>query len=95
MANAGITYSAAAENIAAGYATAADVMNGWMNSQGHRDNILNANFTEIGIGIRDGGDDGDQTPAPTPLFPWCGVGTLQAMVVTFCGLGLMSLRRRR
>lgn len=54
MANAGITYSAAAENIAAGYATAADVMNGWMNSQGHRDNILNANFTEIGIGVRQG-----------------------------------------
>lgn len=46
----GITYSAAAENIAWGYSTPEAVVNGWMNSQGHRQNILNANFTHIGIG---------------------------------------------
>jgi uncharacterized protein YkwD len=39
------------ENVAFGYATAAAVMNAWMNSPGHRDNILNPNFTQIGIGI--------------------------------------------
>jgi uncharacterized protein YkwD len=54
MQAAGIGYSAAGENIAAGYQTAAAVMNGWMNSPGHRANILNANFTEIGIGVRQG-----------------------------------------
>lgn len=38
------------ENVAAGYSTAATVMNGWMNSPGHRANILNGSFTEMGIG---------------------------------------------
>ncbi|HSD83819.1 MAG TPA: CAP domain-containing protein, partial [Anaerolineae bacterium] len=38
------------ENIAAGYATPASVMNGWMNSTGHRNNILSTNNWEIGVG---------------------------------------------
>jgi uncharacterized protein YkwD len=38
------------ENIAFGYATAAAVMQAWMNSPGHRANILNPNFKEIGVG---------------------------------------------
>jgi uncharacterized protein YkwD len=44
------SYWAAAENIAAGYLTPADVVDGWMNSSGHRANILNANLWEIGVG---------------------------------------------
>ena len=39
-----------AENIAAGYNSASSVMTGWMNSQGHRANILTSNFKTIGIG---------------------------------------------
>ncbi|MCA8913802.1 MAG: hypothetical protein KDB90_00220 [Planctomycetes bacterium] len=54
MHHAGVNYSAAGENIAAGYSTPAAAMAGWMNSAGHRANILNANFTEIGIGVREG-----------------------------------------
>jgi uncharacterized YkwD family protein len=46
----GITYTAAGENIAKGQKTPSDVMNGWMNSPGHRANILNAEYTEIGVG---------------------------------------------
>ena len=46
----GYQYSTVGENIAAGQTTAAEVVEGWMNSDGHRANILNANFTEIGIG---------------------------------------------
>jgi uncharacterized protein YkwD len=42
-----------AENIAMGYRTAEDVMEGWMNSEGHRKNILNCDLTDIGIGIAD------------------------------------------
>jgi uncharacterized protein YkwD len=38
------------ENIAAGYSTAAAVMRDWMSSSGHRSNILNCNYREIGIG---------------------------------------------
>ena len=46
----GISYTAAGENIAKGQKTPADVMNGWMNSSGHRANILNSSYTEIGVG---------------------------------------------
>ncbi len=43
-------YSTAGENIAMGYSSAQAVMEGWMNSPGHRANILSANFTSIGVG---------------------------------------------
>ncbi|SEV92733.1 CAP domain-containing protein [[Clostridium] fimetarium] len=46
-----IKYTAAGENIAYGQPTPEEVMNGWMNSPGHRANILNKNFTQIGVGI--------------------------------------------
>jgi len=46
----GISYTSAGENIAKGQQTPEAVMNGWMNSQGHKDNILNSSFTEIGVG---------------------------------------------
>lgn len=46
----GIQYKAAAENIAMGQKTAAEVVKGWMESPGHRANIMNGNFTHIGIG---------------------------------------------
>ncbi|MCE9562455.1 MAG: hypothetical protein K8U57_10420 [Planctomycetes bacterium] len=39
------------ENIAYGFTSAATVMTGWMNSPGHRANILNANFSEIGVSV--------------------------------------------
>jgi uncharacterized protein YkwD len=42
------------ENLAQGYASPADAMAGWMSSQGHRDNILNPSFTEIGVGYATG-----------------------------------------
>lgn len=42
---------AAAENIAYGYGTAAAVMKGWMNSTGHRKNILNCGIKAIGVGL--------------------------------------------
>lgn len=38
------------ENAAAGRTTAEEVMDGWMNSSGHRANILNANYTRLGVG---------------------------------------------
>lgn len=51
----GISYRSAAENIAKGQATPRDVVNAWMNSSGHRANILNSSFTHIGVGyVEDG-----------------------------------------
>ena len=49
--NAGYHFSSAAENIASGQATPASVMNAWMNSAGHRANILNCNLRNIGVGL--------------------------------------------
>lgn len=46
----GISYKTAAENIAMGYKTPQAVVDGWMNSSGHRANILNASFNTIGVG---------------------------------------------
>lgn len=46
----GVSYSGAGENIAYGQTSPEEVMNQWMNSSGHRANILNSNFTEIGVG---------------------------------------------
>jgi len=40
-----------AENVAAGYTSVPSVMNGWMNSAGHRANILNASYTHVGVGL--------------------------------------------
>lgn len=52
----GIQYMAAAENIAAGYSSPEAVVQGWMNSPGHRANILGAKFTKIGVGYAEGGN---------------------------------------
>lgn len=46
----GVSYRGSGENIAYGQLSPEAVMNGWMNSDGHRANILNANFTHIGVG---------------------------------------------
>ena len=44
-------YSGWGENIAVGQSSPAAVMNAWMNSTGHRENILRATFTHLGVGV--------------------------------------------
>jgi uncharacterized protein YkwD len=51
-------YRAAGENIAAGNAQAASTMQQWMNSDGHCANIMNPDFSEIGVGYYPGGSYG-------------------------------------
>ena len=46
----GIRYRSAGENIAKGYRTVDAVMKGWMNSSGHRANILSSSYTQLGVG---------------------------------------------
>ncbi|MBW4670298.1 MAG: CAP domain-containing protein [Cyanomargarita calcarea GSE-NOS-MK-12-04C] len=56
----GYRYSRAAENISAGNSTPEDSVKGWMNSQGHRKNILTPDYKEIGVGYYFlGNDTGD------------------------------------
>src|SRR5699024_6132785 len=52
----GITYRTAGENIAKGQRTPQEVVNGWMNSEGHRANIMNGEFTHIGVGYVEQGN---------------------------------------
>lgn len=51
----GVEYRTAAENIAAGQQTPEKVVNGWLNSSGHRKNIMNKNLTHIGVGFAEDG----------------------------------------
>lgn len=54
MKTGGYSYSRAAENIAFGQPTPQDVVTAWMNSSGHRKNILDPNLKEIGVGYHEG-----------------------------------------
>jgi uncharacterized protein YkwD len=54
MKAAGYSFSTAAENIAAGNTSAAKTMDQWMNSAGHKANILNCDFRELGVGYAKG-----------------------------------------
>jgi uncharacterized protein YkwD len=51
MSAAGYSYSLAGENLAYGFATSSDAVAGWMNSPGHRANILKAGYKDVGFGI--------------------------------------------
>nr|WP_131748502.1 CAP domain-containing protein [Frankia sp. Cppng1_Ct_nod] len=55
---AGYRYRMLGENVAAGQQSPAEVVAGWMNSPGHRKNILNGEFTQIGVGCARGGSYG-------------------------------------
>ncbi|MGE7979232.1 CAP domain-containing protein [Psychrobacillus sp. NPDC093200] len=55
MKSLGINYKSAAENIAMGQRSAEEVVQGWMNSAGHRANIMNGSYTHIGVGLSDSG----------------------------------------
>ena len=50
LSEAGIKYNGSGENIAYGQKTPAEVVNAWMNSAGHRANIMSTKFTKIGVG---------------------------------------------
>lgn len=58
MRSQGVSYRTAGENIAAGQQSAQAVMESWMNSSGHRANILNGNYTKLGVGFATGGSYG-------------------------------------
>ncbi len=56
MDSAGYKYQKAGENLAYGFATSSDTITGWMNSQTHKDNMLDTAFSEVGFGFANGAD---------------------------------------
>jgi uncharacterized protein YkwD len=55
------TYSYAGENLAKNFDTSAGVTQGWMNSQTHRDNLLNSHYVDVGFSVMNGTLAGEQT----------------------------------
>ncbi|MEM8808605.1 MAG: CAP domain-containing protein [Cyanobacteria bacterium P01_G01_bin.38] len=51
IAGADYQFNAIGENLGAGFSTPSGVVNGWLASEGHRNNILNEDFTDIGLGV--------------------------------------------
>ena len=65
---AGYPWNACGENIAFGYSTPQTVMNAWMNSPGHRKNILSPRYSHTGVGVAVD-DDGDYYFTQLFMFP--------------------------
>ncbi len=65
---AGYNFSTAGENLAVNFSDSEDVTNAWMNSPGHRANILNNKYTEFGIATADGTFDGHSAVYVVQLF---------------------------
>jgi len=64
----GYSYIYAGENLAKDFADSDSVVNAWMNSPSHRDNILNGNYKEIGIAVVDGVLNGEETTLVVQMF---------------------------
>jgi len=64
----GYQYYMAGENLAMNFDTSVGVINGWMASQSHRENMLNGEFTEIGIAVVNGELLGEETTLVVQLF---------------------------
>jgi|SRR5579885_1793352 len=59
--NAGYDYLYAGENLARGFTTAQDVVNAWMNSPSHRENLLSPHYTDVGFAVASGTLTGSDT----------------------------------
>jgi hypothetical protein len=65
---AGYSYSYAGENLAKDFSKSSSVVNAWMNSPTHKDNIVNPNYTEIGFAVVNGNLNGEETTLVVQMF---------------------------
>jgi uncharacterized protein YkwD len=65
---AGYSYTTAGENLAKDFNTSGGVVNAWMNSPAHRDNILNTGFSETGVAVLNGTLQGKQTTLVVAMY---------------------------
>lgn len=78
---AGYVYAHAGENLAIHFTDSSEVVDAWMNSPTHRQNIVNGLYTEIGVGTAKGKFDGYDTVYVVQLFGTPGVVPMKAPVV--------------
>jgi hypothetical protein len=64
----GYNYTVAGENLAMGFAGAEEVMTGWKNSKTHYANLIDPDYTEIGVGMASGGYNGQETSLVAQYF---------------------------
>jgi len=64
----GYSYQYAGENLAKGYYDSASTVSAWMNSQSHKDNLLNVKYAEIGVAVGSGTLNGKPTTLVVQLF---------------------------
>ncbi len=65
---AGYDYSYAGENLAKGFTTSQDVVNAWMNSPSHRENLLSPKYKDIGLAVAEGTLQGEDTVLVVQMF---------------------------
>ena len=68
MTNAGYAYAAAGENLAKDFNTSGGVVSGWMNSAGHRANILNGAYRDVGVAVMNGVLQGAETTVVVAMY---------------------------
>lgn len=66
--NTGYNYTYAGENLARGYTTSEDVVNAWMNSQTHKENMLSSKYTDVGFAVVTGNLTGEETVLVVEMF---------------------------
>ncbi len=66
--NSGYDYLYAGENLARGFTSASDVVNAWMASPSHRDNMLSANYSDVGFAVSSGTLTGSDTVLVVEMF---------------------------
>lgn len=80
--NSGYEYLYAGENLARGFTSAPDVVEAWMNSPTHRDNMLSKNYEDIGFAIQSGSLTGSDTVLVVEMFGSKYISTNQPAVPT-------------
>ncbi|OGH06708.1 MAG: hypothetical protein A2171_00565 [Candidatus Levybacteria bacterium RBG_13_35_9] len=66
--NAGYSYTYAGENLARGYSTSEDVVNAWMASSSHRDNMLSSKYQDVAFAVVSGNLTGEETVLVVEMF---------------------------
>jgi hypothetical protein len=79
--NSGYVYLYAGENLARGFSNTSDVVNAWMASPSHRDNMLSSNYADVGFAIATGSLTGSDTVLVVEMFGTKYAGTAAAPVI--------------
>lgn len=80
--NSGYVYLYAGENLARGFSNTSDVVNAWMASQSHRDNMLSSNYDDVGFAISTGNLTGSETVLVVEMFgrKYAGESAVQSVI---------------